>query len=400
MALSLLGAEFEADPQRVYAGLRAEGPVLPVEAPGGLRAWLITRHDEARAALSDPRLVKNSPRRWELYSGGLFPPELRAAVGSHVLNADPPDHTRLRRLVTKAFTTRRVEALRPRVEQIVTELLDALPADGPVNLLDGLAFPLPMRVIYELIGVPDEDRERFRGWATTIVSGPAAGAELPDAAGAMVGYLRTLIDRKRVAPTDDLLTGLIAARDGESRLGAEELTSMVFLLLIAGYDTTANLIGNGAYLLATHQEQFAALRANLDLLPRAVEEILRYEGSIGCATFRLTSEPVKIGGVVLDRDQVVLVCLLAANRDQARYAEPDRFDITRGESGHLAFGHGVHSCFGAPLARLQGRIALGELARRYSGIALADVPEPLTWRPGLLMHGLRTLPLVLTPAGR
>ncbi|MGH3914665.1 MAG: cytochrome P450 family protein [Pseudonocardiaceae bacterium] len=378
-----------------YAELAATGPVHPITLPIGAPAWLITGYDEARAALHDPRLVKGEAARTFL-AGDRLSPEMFAAISRHMLNHDPPDHTRLRRLVTAAFTRRRIDGLAPRIQQITDELLDALTGVAQTDLIASFAYPLPITVICELLGVPADARSEFHTWSAVLVTGMMADPdEFAEAATAMVTYLRELIVAKRAAPADDLLSALVAVREGGDRLSADELTSMVFLLLIAGHETTVNLIGNGVLALLTHPEQLTLLRAQPQRLPTAVEELLRFDGPVQMATFRVTSEPVEIGGTTIPAGQMVITSLLAANRDPAHLADADVLDLTREDNPHLAFGHGIHHCLGAPLARLEGRIALGTLLARFPQLRLAVPAEQLNWRPGMLMNGLLALSVAL-----
>ncbi|HKS99239.1 MAG TPA: cytochrome P450 [Rugosimonospora sp.] len=384
---------FEAEPHGEYARLRREGPVHPIALPTGATAWLVTRYPDVRRALADPRLSKGGIVSPIGYLPGL-PPEIHAGVARHMLTTDPPDHTRMRRLVAAAFTPRRVESLRPRIEQITGELLDRVAGRERFDLIDELAFPLPIRVICELIGVPPADQGSFREWSNVLVAGMAAREQLPAANRSMLGYVHGLIEAKRAEPADDLLSALIAVRDEGDQLSGPELTSTVFLLLIAGHETTVNLIGNGAYLLLTHPEQWDRLRARADeLLPGAVEEFLRYESPVQTATYRVTTEEVELGGVRIPAGQPVLISLLSANRDEEQFADAGRFDVAREPGPHLAFGHGIHFCLGAPLARLEGQVAFRALLTRYPMLRLAEPDADPVWRPGTLMHGLAALPV-------
>ncbi|MFI1654341.1 cytochrome P450 [Streptomyces sp. NPDC020472] len=381
------GADFTANPYPYYAKLREAGPVHEVRMPDGFQFWLIVGHEEGRSALADPRLAK-SPSVI-----GVRPPE-EDVIGVHLLAADAPDHTRLRRLVTAEFTGRRVESLRPRIERLTHELADAMEPAGRADLVDAYAFPLPITVICELLGVPAEDRETFRGWSNELVT-PTGERGILDALEGFGGYLDGLVEDKRAAgPADDLLSGLIAARaeDGD-RLSGPELRAMAYLLLIAGHETTVNLISNTVRNLLTHPEQFAALRADPGLLDGAIEESLRYDGPVETGTFRFTREPVTIGDTVIPAGESVLVGIGALDRDPARFPEPDRFDIRRDTRGHLAFGHGIHYCLGAPLARLEGRIALRTLLDRFPGLELDAEAGSFEWLPGMLMRGTRHLPV-------
>ncbi len=385
--LTEYGEGFRADPHPVYAELRARGPVHRVRLPEpeSYDTWLVVGYEEARAALADPRLAKDAGAVEGTYRE-------EEVIGKHLLIADPPQHTRLRALVTRAFTARRVEALRPRVQQITDELLDAMLPRGRADLVEAFAYPLPITVICELLGVPEMDRAAFREMSNEVVAPTSEEASLR-AVERLGAYLTGLIEDKRAAgPADDLLGALIrtTAEDGD-RLSAGELRGMAFLLLIAGHETTVNLITNSVHTLLTHPEQLAAVRADLDLVDGAVEETLRYEGPVENATFRYAAEPLEIAGVAIPKGDPVMIGLTAAGRDGSRYAEPDRFDPHRDTRGHLAFGHGIHFCLGAPLARLEARTALRALLRRAPGLAL-DGP-PGAWLPGMLIRGVRSLPV-------
>ncbi|MGH4026753.1 MAG: cytochrome P450 family protein [Pseudonocardiaceae bacterium] len=384
-------------PQRhlVCAELVASGPVHRVTLPDGTEAWLVASYDEARQALNDPRLNKGDMAR-TILSRGKLSPELYAAMALHMLNCDPPDHTRLRRLVSAAFTQHRIEQLAPRIQQITDQLLDQASGTGRIDLISEFAYPLSITVICELLGIPEHRRSDFRAWSSVIVSGTMVQSdEFVVVSTALAGYLRELVAAKRADPANDLLSALIAVRDGADSLSEDELTSMGFLLLLAGYETTANMIGNGAYDLLIHPEQLALLRARPDLLPAAVEEVLRFDGPSQVASFRQTSEPVRIGDVTIPANRIVIINLLAANRDPAHMPEPGVLDINRERDPHLAFSHGIHHCLGAPLARLEGRIALGTLLARFPRLRLAVPAEQLAWQPSMLINGLAELPVAV-----
>jgi cytochrome P450 len=391
IAVERLGADYFADPYSVHARLRAQRPVTPVVMPGGPGAWLITGYAEARAALADPRLSKHVPG-WHPEPGSIF-----AALDLHMLNSDPPDHARLRKLVTKAFTARRVERLRPRIAAITAGLLEDMSGRAELDLLASFAFPLPITVICELLGVPAGDRDDFRAWSATIVANSAAPEVFHAHATAMVRYFTALLAAKRRESGDDLLSALIAARDEEDRLSEDELVSMAFLLLVAGHETTVNLIASGVLALLLNPAELARLRAEPALIGGAVEELLRYVNPVNHTTFRCAAEPVEIGGVRISRGDPVLVALSGANRDPARFGDPDRMDLGRDSSGHLAFGHGIHYCLGAPLARLEAQIAVSRLLARFGSISLAVPADSLRWRPSTLIHGLESLPVRLAP---
>jgi cytochrome P450 len=395
-----LGDGYFQDPLSVFARMREGSPVTSVITPEGQRAWLITRYEDVRKALADPRLSKD----WrKLRTPGFVPDPSVGFLMAHMLNADPPDHTRLRRLVQKAFTPGRVAGLRPRIEAITASLLDAMAAtreadpagDGVIDLITEFAFPLPMTVICELLGIPDGDREEFKTWSQVILSSTATFDEYRAAGGAMYGYFTRLLADKRAAPADDLLSALITARDSGDSLDEPELLAMIFLLLVAGHETTVNLIATGTLALLTHPSEFSRLRADPSLLPGAVEELLRYANPLNHATDRYAPEPLEVGGVLIPAGEPVLVVTSSANRDPARFPDPDRLDLGRDASGHVAFGHGIHYCVGAPLARLEGEIAFGALLSRFPGLSLAVDPAALRWRPSSLIHGLETLPVRL-----
>ncbi|MEU3372236.1 cytochrome P450 [Streptomyces sp. NPDC006660] len=383
--------DFTANPYPVYAELRAAGPVHRVRVPlTGAEVWLVVGHEEARAALADPRLAKD----WRSLTGEDI---TDLPAGANMLETDPPQHTRLRKLVAREFTPRRVEALRPRVQEVTDALVEAMLAapSRTADLVDALAFPLPMTVIAELIGVPELDRAAFRVLSNEAVA-PLAQDGGEKAVRELGGYLSGLIEDKRAAgPGDDLLSALIRTRDEDGdRLSRDELIGMAFLLLVAGHETTVNLISNGIRDLLTHPEQLAALRADFDgLIDGAVEEVLRHEGPVETATYRIAREDIPIGEALIPAGAPVLVALASAGRDPERYAEPDRFDIRRAPGSHLAFGHGIHFCLGAPLARMEGRIAIRTLLERAPDLQLDVETKELEWLPGMLIRGVRHLPV-------
>ena len=350
--------------------------------------------------LSDARLTKDLERLEAAHPGAAPEGLLHPLLAHHMLASDPPDHTRLRKLVSYAFTPARVEALRPRVQAITDELLDALGdlRGAPVDLVDGFAFPLPIIVICELLGVPVGDRDRLRALIAAMFSSPMAPANNPEARAAadeIAAFLGGVIAERRRQRRDDLLSEMIAARDGGDRLEEAELLSTAWLLVVAGHETTVNLIGNGTVALLLHPEQRARLASDPSLVPSAVEEFLRYNPPVHHTTFRMTTEPIEIGGVVIPAHEQVLVLLAAAGRDPVRFAGPDELDLTRGERAHLAFGYGIHFCLGAPLARLEGEVAFSSLLARFPRLRLAAAPSDLHWRNRLVLRSLRALPVFL-----
>jgi cytochrome P450 len=387
------------DRETLLGRLRSEDPVCQAVTPDGLRVWLVTGYEEARTALADASLSKDSHRAAPLHERrqeeeGTHRIVFHQALTSHMLNMDPPDHTRLRKLVTKAFTLRRIEQLRPRVTELVSELLDGLSGRDSAELLEDYAFPLSIAVSGELFGIPENERDHFRTLSNGIAfaSGPE---QVATASFEIAEYLTELVALKRKDPADDLVTALVQARDEDDRLDEDELVAMTFLILTAGYETSGHLIGNGILTLLRNPTQLATLRADPTLLPGAVEEILRYEGPTATTTLRFTTAPVRLGEVTIPAGEFVLVHLGAANHDENRYPEPGQVDIQRDTKGHLAFGHGIHYCLGAPLGRLEGRTAIGGLVERFPDLALAADPKALRWRANLLFHGLEALPVRL-----
>lgn len=405
-ALGAWGDYDRDNPFPLFAAVRQMGTVHAVTLADGHEAWLVVGYDEARTALNDPRLSKDMHAALATGSGVVAEGLPGPSFARHMLSVDPPDHSRLRRLVSAAFTPRRVEALRPRVQAVVDDLLDAVAAAGPhaqVDLVRAFAFPLPFTVICELLGVPQGDRADLgRGLTAMLVptSTPEEYARAKEASDAVVAMLEALVDNKQAAPGDDLVSGLITARDGDERLSTQELLSTIFQLIVAGHDTTASLIGNGVVALLLHPEQLDRLRSDPSKLAVAVEELLRYDAPVPHSTFRYAVAPVEIGGVTIPAGAQVIISLAAANRDLALYTDPDALDLDRAESRHLAFGHGIHFCLGAPLARMEGQIALGSLLHRFPTLRLAVPVEDLHWGhgDGLVLRGLSELPVIPGPA--
>ncbi|WP_408994589.1 cytochrome P450 [Streptomyces sp. 1268] len=401
---------FFADQHGQYARwLTTPGP-RPVRNPQGLDYWLVTRHAEARAVLVDPRFSKDPRHARRALSAAGYGVTGADSFFLPLVNSDPPDHTRLRRLVSGAFTPRRVTGLRPRVEALTHELLDAAEKEGTadVDLMAVLAFPLPVLVISELIGVPHGSRAALLGWATRMLTVSRSGDGPAERTRRLHRWFGTLVAAKRPRvrgdlPPDqqpDLLSALLAARDTENRLDDEELVSLLVLLLVAGHETTTGMIGNSVDALLRHPDQLALLRATPERIPAAVDELLRYEASLSRTTLRVALEDVKVGGTVVPAGAIVSVALAAANRDPGSCPEPDRLDVARERSPHLSFGHGIHFCLGAPLARLQLETVLRVLLDRYAQLMLADPGAPQRWRPVGDMRGLLTLPARLVPAAR
>ncbi|MBB1243159.1 cytochrome P450 [Streptomyces durbertensis] len=419
-------SDFARDPYPFYAGLRASGDASRVSLSNGSHAWLVTGYEQARTVLADARFSNVPPRRAGRPKPDSPAERARAALARHMLNADAPEHTRLRKLTTAAFSPRRVDALRPRIELLVKELLrdvgERAADGGPVDLVDTFAFPLPVLVIGEVLGVPEKDRSALREW-TYRVGSPADAlppGALEDAWSSLRGYFTELIADKRATPADDLFSSLVhePGEDGSPPdWQPEELLAMAFLLLFAGYETTMNLLASATLLLLQHPEELSAAQADqaaqAGQADRAggrwdavIEETLRHASPLEGTTWRRTTEAVTLpDGTVIPAESSVLVVLAAASRDPQRYPDPDAFRPARylpdrdGRAApHLAFGHGPHYCLGARLARLEARIALPSLFEALPGLRLAAAPEELPYRPGLLVRGPRTLPVTLEEA--
>jgi cytochrome P450 PksS len=390
----------KADPFPFYARLRADSPVHRIALPGGHPAWLVTRYDDVAAILRDDRFAKdpnNALTPDQARKQPWVPPVFRPLT-RNMLDLDPPDHTRLRALVQKAFTPGLVEQLRPRVESLADGLLDRLRGRAGFDLVRDYALPIPMTVISELLGVPDRDRGRFHRWSNAIVATSPTGLGRFVAVPyvwAFLRFIRRLIRTKRAAPTDDLLSALALAEERGDRLSEDELVAMAFLLLVAGHETTVNLIGNGVLALLEHPDQLVRLRAGPGLIKPAVEELLRYAGPVELATERFARQDVAVDGVTIPRGSQVFAVLASANRDARQFPDPDRLDVGREPNRHLAFGLGPHFCLGAPLARLEGQVAVTTLLGRVADLRLAIPPERLRWRRGLVVRGLRRLPVAV-----
>jgi cytochrome P450 len=381
-----------SDPYALYERLREDAPVRRITGPDGQPAWIVTRYDDVRQALADPRLSLDKKHALPgNYRGFSLPP----ALDANLLNMDPPDHTRIRRFVVQAFTPGRTERLREPIRRTADELLDALAPGGRTDLIAAYAAPLPIAVICELLGVPPGDRRDFREWTDALIApDPTMPGRAKEAVVSMLGFFTALIAHKRAEPGDDLLSALITARDGAGdRLSEDELMSLAFLILFAGYENTIQLIGNATLALLRDPDQLAALRADPGRIAGAVEEFLRYEGPALLALRRFPIEDVTIAGVRVPAGETVMLSLASANRDPRRFPRPDRLDLDRDTAGHLALGHGIHYCLGAPLARLETEIALAALLERLPDLAL-DVPyEELRRRPSARARGLLELPV-------
>ncbi len=390
--------DFRRYAYEVYANMREEQPIYPIMHKNGSRSWLITRHEDVLAVLKDPRFTKNYLRvADDEYISQLT--EVDRFMTNNLLALDPPDHTRLRALVQKAFSPRLIRAMRPRIQAITDSLLDAVQDQGQMELIADYAFPLPIQVIAELLGIPTEDKEKFRHWSGIVIrphkTKESRLADVPELQ-AFLAYLADISEQRREDPREDLLSALVQAEEAADRLSEIELYSMLMLLIVAGHETTVNLIGNGVVTLIQYPEQLALLRANPSLIGAAIEELLRYDSPVESSTDRFALEDVTIGGQHIARGDHVLVIIASANRDRASFGEKaDDLDIMRAENPHVAFGHGIHYCLGAALARMEGAIAIGSLLERAPNVRLALPMEELRIRPSVsdLLRGYREIPI-------
>jgi cytochrome P450 len=393
-----IGPEALSNPYPMYKALREENPVHWNDL---MEAWIFTRYDDVDAILMNPSTSADRTRAQTRFSEMIkqqqeqFGPFSQAPT---MLTSDPPEHTRLRRLVSKAFTPRAVENLRPRIRQIVDELLDGVQGRSEFDLVEELAYPLPVIVIAEMLGVPPQDRADFKRWSDDVVAtlgGPFTPPEVIEKArksiDELVEYLAEQIAERRVNPRDDLISGLIAAEDGGQVLSEIEIYSTTILLLIAGNETTTNLIGNAMYSLLKNPDQLELLRGEPSLMPSAIEELIRFNGPVQ-ATGRVAKEKLEVGGTTIEENQIALVILGAANHDPAKYPDPEKLDLRRNPTDHLGFGDGIHFCIGAPLARAEGQIAFEEILRRFPRIELAGDP---TWGGTFIIRGAKKLPLAV-----
>jgi cytochrome P450 PksS len=398
----IVSPAFKADPLPVFARLRVEQPVVRVSVPGvSSEAYLVTRYEDAVAVLRDERFVKDvrnarDPR--DLRQPWM--PRALQPLAHTMLDSDGAEHHRLRSLVRDTFTPRYVAQLEPRAQQVADELLERMAAAGKADLVADYALPLPLTMISEILGVAERDRLRFRRWFNSLIAASASGQtnlrlllKLPDIL-AMMRFLRRLVAERRERPRDDLVSRLAGAGEDGDRLSENELLAMVALLLIAGYETTVNLIATGTLLLLTHPDQLARLRQDPALVGTAVEELLRLGSPIDVATERYAREAVEVAGVAIPRGSLVLVGIVSANTDGARFAEPEGLDLAREDNHHVAFGLGPHYCLGAPLARLEGRVAIGSLIRRFPDLRLAWPPPQLRWRASVSLRGVVSLPVL------
>ncbi|GAB3430550.1 cytochrome P450 [Actinophytocola sediminis] len=379
------------DTDPLFAVLRKEEPLCRVQLPYGEPAWFATRYADVKTVLGDARFSRAA-------ATGRDQPRVRAHAGppGNIMSFDPPEHSRLRRLVMSAFTMRRVEALRPRAQEIADGLVDRMLEDGALGeLVEGFALPLPITVICELLGVPVEDRHDFRVWSDAFLSTTRfTPQEVMDNVGRLRAYMTGLIADRRRATRDDLISALVVARDQDDRLSEDELLSMAEAILVAGHETTASQIPNFVYVLLNNPDHLAALRADPDLVPKAVEELMRWVPlGIGGSTARYATEDVELGGVTVRAGEPVVVAMHSANRDETVFADPDTIDFARDDVPHIGFGHGPHHCLGAPLARMELQVALRTLVTRLPGLRVAGTDADIRWKSGLATRAPEHFPI-------
>ncbi|WP_406277301.1 cytochrome P450 [Nocardia sp. NBC_00881] len=392
----LWGEQMRVDPLPTLALMRAEAPIVRLFNPHqGAPEWRVTRYADVVELLRDPRFTKDKRKLSDQVRSRYFRVTEFDRLDKHMLYADPPEHTRMRALVAKAFTPRRVSELRPRIAEATAKLLDLAERQDSVDLLDALAFRLPITVLVELIGVPLEDQERFREWTRILIAPPSEGDfdALRRMAIEFQQYLEEFLALRRRRPRDDLTSALIEAETHGDRLSSVELMSMVFLLIAAGFETTGNLIGNGVWALLRHPAELSRLRATPELIEPAIEEVLRYCPPVANSTGAFPLTDVEFRGTVIPAEELVVASLLSAHHDHTQFPEPDRFDITRTPNRHLGFGLGLHFCLGASLARLEATTAIGTLVQRFPGLRFAADPDTFRWKNGVFVNGLECLPV-------
>jgi cytochrome P450 len=397
----LTSPAFRADPYPTYARWRVEAPVCRVRLPDKQTVWLVSRYDDAVTVLKDPRFGNDREKVLTPAQAARLPwtPSVVKRLSRMMLNLDAPDHTRLRALVHKAFTPGLVANLLGRIQTLTDELLDAVRGRGHMDLIGDYALPLQATIIAEMLGVPVRDRHKFHRWSNALVL--ASGSKwgmlmMARPMWAFLRYIRKLVKVRQAEPRDDLISALVQAREGGDRLSEDEMLAMIFLLLVAGHETTLNLIGNGVLALLEHPAELDRLRENPDLIKPAVEELLRYDSAVQMSNERYAREELTIAGVTIARGETVHAMLGSANRDERCFERPDDLDITREPNRHLAFGQGVHYCVGAPLVRLEGQIAINTLLRRFPDLRLAVPSHVLRRRRALGLRGLVSLPVILS----
>lgn len=388
---TLFTEAFTKNPYPAYSQLREEDPVSQVRLPDGQYAWFITRYDDALEALKSPKFIKDFTKL-----GGQTDSD-SSIFSENMLFADMPEHRRLRGIVSKAFTPRMIEGLRGRIQEITDELLEETAGQNQINLIDEFAFPLPIIVICEILGIPTEDRDKFRIWSNSMIEGSNGkyAENLEQNMRDFAQYLKQRIAIVRESPGDDLISQLVIAEEQGDQLSEKELYGVVSLLIIAGHETTVNFIGNSIMALLENPDQLNMLKDNPELIKPAMEETLRYNDPVEFSTSRWAGEDLEFKGKSMKKGDLVIIVLNSANHDPSQFKDPEILDITREKSRHLAFGKGIHACLGAPLARLEGEIAISSFFRCYPNAKMIVDKNDLEWREGMVVRGVRELPLLL-----
>ena len=387
------------NPHPILAQMRKEAPLYKLNRTEmGHIPWLLTRYEDCINLTKDDRFTKSLLRRpnADLTDPNDMSMQAAATINRHMLTVDPPDHTRLRNLVHRAFTPRMIREMGGRIQQIADDLIDKMQGKSQIDLIADFTVPLPITVIAELLGIPASDHAKFREWTQIIIvdgTRGVAGDRVAGAALEFIMYFHQLFDERRADPREDLISGLLQVEEAGDKLSSEELISMVFLLLAAGHETTVNLLANGTVDLLQHPDQLQLLRDNPTLIDSAVEEMLRFNGPVGASTMRWALEDIELHGQIIPAGDMVLASLLGADRDPAVFANPDVFDITRDPNPHMAFGHGIHYCLGAPLARMEGVIAFNTMLKRLPNLSLAVDVNALEWNDTILLHSMTALPV-------
>jgi cytochrome P450 len=390
---SFFGPDFFSNPYPYLAQMRKIGPIFPVSGSSGRQVWMVTQFNEAVQVLKDQRFSVDpfrSRRMFARQSG--MPAQPGFILEGSMITVDEPDHSRLRTLVSKAFTPRYIEELRPRIQSLADDLLDRVQDQGEMDLISDFAYPLPINVISEMLGIPKEGRQKIREWSAVIATNeedPMRGEKLDSFA----NYVKNLVAQKRGEPQDDLISKLVQLEETGDHLNENELLSMVALLIFAGHETTSNLIGNGALTLLDHPEQLERLKSNPNLIPTAVEELLRFCGPVISPAPRHALEDVQVGYQLIHQGDIVMVMIASADRDSGQFSSSEDLDVARNLNRHIAFGQGIHYCLGAPLARLEGEIAFATLLRRMPDIHLNVPRESITWNSSMVLRGTKKLPV-------
>ncbi|MCR6847255.1 cytochrome P450 [Bacillus sp. IBL03825] len=395
--INLASAQFKEDAYEIYKESRKVQPILFVNKTELGAEWLITRYEDALPLLKDNRLKKDPANVFSQDTLNVFlTVDNSDYLTTHMLNSDPPNHNRLRSLVQKAFTPKMITQLEGRIQDIADDLLNEVERKSSLNLVDDYSFPLPIIVISEMLGIPKEDQAKFRIWSHAVIASPETPEEIRETEKQLsefITYLQYLVDNKRKEPKEDLVSALIIAENEGHKLSARELYSMIMLLIVAGHETTVNLITNTVLALLENPDQLQLLKENPKLIDAAIEEVLRYYSPVEVTTSRWADEPFQIHDRTIERGDMVVIALASANRDETVFENPEVFDITRENNRHIAFGHGSHFCLGAPLARLEARIAITTLFNRMPELQIKGKREDIKWQGNYLMRSLEELPL-------